>query len=646
MMSFFRRFANSPIGLGLFGLIIIAFVVTLYEGKSGMGGTTGTGGDGTVARVGGKDIPEAEMVRRAQNDLEVERQDQPTLDMASFVANGGVERSVELVVNGRALQMFAQQQGMVASKKLIDGAIASIPAFAGPTGQFDRTTFLNLLAARKISENQLREDFAREALSKALVIPASGAARAPAGLVEPYAALLLEARSGQVATLPSGAFIDPAPPTDAELNGYYTRHIARYTIPERRIIRYAMIDKARFAGKSAPSDAEIQSVYDRRRATYHPRETRSFTQVIVPTAAQANQVLAAARTGTPLASAARAVKREAIAVPATSQADFAKLTAPAVAAAGFAAAKGQFAAVAQSGLGFHVVRVDGVAMTAGTPLASVRGTIAADLSRQKEERAMADLVARIEDDVSSSATLDEAAKKNGLSVVTTPALSSTGAAFDGAAAPAAPIVATILPEAFRAEPDDDPAVTALPDKSGYALWKLDRVQPPSPQPLAKVRDQVVLDVRVEKASLAAKRAADAVATAVNGGKPFAQALAGIGRKLPPVSPVTATRMEIARAQQVPPPIALMFAMPERRARVLQLPKSAGWYIVYLDKITRGDAKTQPALIAGTQQQFARVIGSEYVEQFARAARQAVGATINQATVARIKRNLVGSGTGQ
>ena len=105
-------------------------------------------------------------------------------------------------------------------------------------------------------------------------------------------------------------------------------------------------------------------------------------------------------------------------------------------------------------------------------------------------------------------------------------------------------------------------------------------------------------------------------------------------------------MELARAQDVPPPLALMFALPPKRARALQMPGKQGWFIVYLDAIARGDANQAPGLVPATQQQLERVIGSEYVEQFARAARTAVGVKIDAAMVARLKRSLTGGGTEQ
>nr|MBA3898585.1 SurA N-terminal domain-containing protein [Sphingomonadaceae bacterium] len=246
MLSFFRRALSSPLIIGLLGLIAIAFIITGVGTPSGLGALRG-GGDGTtVATVGGRSIGEAEAARRAQLQLESARQQQQGLDMTAFVASGGIEQTVDQMINARAIEAFAQSQGMVASKRLVDGAIASIPAFQGPSGAFDRTTFLTALAQRKIPESQVRQDFAREAMTRALLLPVAGAAGAPRALVKPYAALLLEARSGQLATVPSTAFASAAPPSDVDVAAFYTRNVARYTLPERRIVKYALFDRSRF----------------------------------------------------------------------------------------------------------------------------------------------------------------------------------------------------------------------------------------------------------------------------------------------------------------------------------------------------------------------------------------------------------------
>lgn len=642
MLGLFRRFSKSPIGIGIFALILIAFVVTLYEGRSGFGAGSLTGG-GAVATVGGKSIEEAELARRVQNQLDGERQRNPEMDMSQFVASGGVEKTVDLTMAGRALEIFATQQGMVASKKLIDGAIASIPAFNGPTGRFDQTVFAQVLSARKLSEKIVREDFAREAMTKMLAIPAAGAARVPEKLILPYASLLLESRSGQVAVVPSQAFEPKTAPTDTELQTFYQRNIARYTLPERRVVRYARFDKSRVADKAAATDAEIQSAYDAN-PIYKVRDNRAFTQFIVPTQAVANDLLAKVEGGMSMADAGKSIGRDALPVAMTDKVAFAKLTGAKVADAAFAAPKGGFATVERSGLGFHVVRVDAVQSIAATPLSAVRAKLAADVTAQKEKRLIAEFIVGLEDEAGQSTTFDELVKKHGLTTEATPALTGGGVAIDTPGYKAGPEVTAFLTDAFRAEPDDDPAVATIAGDAGYVLWKLDRKVPAAPKPFAELRPMVTNDVQIDKGSKAAKAAADKIVAAVNGGTPLDAAIRALGVPLPPVQPAGARRLELAQAQgKAPPPLAMMFAMPEKRARALQVDGKQGWYVVYLDKIVAGDARTAPGLIQATQQQLSSAVGDEYVQQFANAVRAQVGTKKDDAALAKLKATLVGRG---
>lgn len=645
MMSFFRRFAASPLGIGVFAIILIAFVVTLYEGKGGMG--LGGAGGGSLASVDGTKITEAEVRQRVQTQLEAARQQSPGLTMAAFVADGGVEDTIDQIQNGRTLEEFAVSQGMNASKRLVDGQIASIPAFNGPTGKFDRNIYLSTLARRKIPENELRADFAREVLTKGLLTPVVGGAQMPATLVRPYAALLLENRTGLVGAVPSAAFANLPPLTDAQIATFYSRNIARYTLPERRVVRYALFDRSRFAGKNAPTDAEIANAYKAGAAKYAASEKRGFTQVIVQTKAQAEQLLAQVRGGTSLTDVAKAAGRAPLIVPPGDQASFAKLTSPAVAQAAFAAPKNGFAAVVQSGLGFHLVHVDAVNSTAAKTLTEVRPVIVAELAKQKADQAAAAFVAKLGDEVDGGATFDEVAKKYGLTAQTTPPLTSGGLDPDQPVLQVGPDLTIVLRDAFLAEPDDNAAVATLGTGRGFALWHLDKVVPSAPRPLAQARAVVVEQATRDAASRAAKKIADAIAANVNRGMPMAQAIAGAGVKLPAPRPAGGKRIDIARAgDKVPPPVALLFAMPEKRAKVLGIADQQGWYIVYLDKIDRGDTAVEPGLIQATQQQLSRVIGDEYAAQFVSALKAQAKASRDTAAIEALKRSLVGGSAGQ
>ena len=58
------------------------------------------------------------------------------------------------------------------------------------------------------------------------------------------------------------------------------------------------------------------------------------------------------------------------------------------------------------------------------------------------------------------------------------------------------------------------------------------------------------------------------------------------------------------------------------------------------------ARSQPQLIQATRAQFAPVLGQEYGQQLATAARKAIGVEVNGAALARLKSELIGGATAQ
>ena len=163
MISFFRRALSSWVLLGLLGLIMIAFIVTGVGTPSGLDNLSGGGSN--VAKVGSSSITSTDAASRVQAQLDGARQQNPGLDIGSFVRSGGVDQVVDQMINGRAFEQFGLKYGMTVSNRLVDGEIASIPAFRGPAGSFDRNTFLGVLAQRKLTERVVREDFARDKMT-------------------------------------------------------------------------------------------------------------------------------------------------------------------------------------------------------------------------------------------------------------------------------------------------------------------------------------------------------------------------------------------------------------------------------------------------------------------------------------------------
>jgi peptidyl-prolyl cis-trans isomerase D len=647
MFSFFRRGVTSKIMLVILGLGILAMVATGFgTGSGGMGGI-GTGGGDAVATIEGEKITDAEVIDMVNRQLARAREQQPELDMGNFLQGGALEEIIRQMIAAKAMNIFGTEQGLAASKKLVDAEIAGIPGFRNLAGQFDETVFRQKLQAEGITEQRLREDIAGSLIERQLLMPIEGAAKVPQGMALQYASLLLERRTGSIGLVSAQAMGRGTPPTDAEVATFYREQQGRYTIPERRVLRYALIGPEQVAAAAQPTQAEIEGAYRAAGARYAARETRTLNQVVLPDQAAARAFQAKLQAGK---SFAQAATEAGFSVADTrigeqDRAQFANLTSPAAAAAAFAAAQGATTAPVQSPLGWHIVNVRSINRKPATPLAAVRAELERAVAQQKQATAFAALVGRVEDAIADGANLDEVAKAQKLIVLETPAITAAGTQFDNPHW-RAPELAPLLKTAFDMTPDDDPVVEPLANGSRAAVLAVSRLVPAAAPPLAQILPRVRADLITRRAAERARAVATAIVAKINAGVPPARAFAEAKLPLPPVQPVSARRLDIARAnQQVPPPLLMMFSLPKGKARILRAPEGAGWFVVHLASTVPGNAADAPGLVEATRTQFERVLGAEYAEQFAGAAAAELDVERDPDAIKRIRRQLLGAGSG-
>jgi peptidyl-prolyl cis-trans isomerase D len=642
MLPFFRRLTHSKFGLAIVALFLVAisagFVITdLKNFEIGGGGDTTT-----VAKIGSEKVTASELGQRVQRQLDSIRRQQPDLTIQRLVSEGGVEQILDQYVDGVALQRFAETQGMVISRKLEDGQIASIPSFKSFDGKVDRALINQFLVQSRMTEKQFRQEIARDLISTQLLLPVTGAARASLGYVMPYASMLLEAREGHLGFVPASA-IKPGPaPSDADIVAYFQRNTARYSIPERRTVRYAMISREALGAAAQPTEAEVAKYYKDNQSKYAANETRKLTQLIVPDEATAKKIAAQIAGGASLDAAAKAAGFEAAVLDKQTRSGFAGATSAAIADAAFSTPAGKLLAPAKTALGWHIVRVDAVEGTPARSLDQARSEIVDVLKKQKADQLLSDAIAKIEDSISDGSTFDEVVQANHLTAAKTKPLFAGGVDPDAPTAAVSPEIAVIAKAGFASEIDDDPTVEQVVPNDSFALIDLESITPAAPPALAAIRERVVQEMAVDRALAEGRKIADAVAGKLNGGTPLAQAFAGAGIPLPAPAPIGGKRQDVLQQTQRPKPeLALLFSMPAHKAKVLEAPDRTGWYIVYLDNIQQGDARGRPDLLSATQAQFSQVLAQEYAQQFLGATRAEMKATRNVGAIEKLKRDLLG-----
>lgn len=646
MLSLFRKLIHSRIG-ALFALVFIGLLALAFAGADVTGLRVGqSSGSEAAATVGHAKVGVDELGKTITSAFEQEREQNPTLTMKQFLAQGVLNDALSGLADRAAMQEWAASAQMGVSDRLVDSEIAKQSAFQGPDGKFNDAVYRAFLAQRGLTDAAVRKSITQSLIARQVLSPVSEGNAMPASAVARYAAMLKEKRDGDIAFLPSLAFASKDKPSDAVLASYYQANAARYQQPERRTLRYAVIDEATLANVPTPSDADIAARYKAKADLYGASETRTVTQVVVPTQQAAQALAAEVAGGTSIEAAARANGLAASKIADLTRDKLAAQSSPAVADAVFAAAQGKVATPAKSGLGWHVIRVDAVVKKAGKTLEQARPELVAELTTEKRHAALLDLSSRLEEQFENHTGLADVAKAQGVTVTTTPALTADGTVFGQPGQKASADVAALLQGAFAMEHEGEAQVTPLADGKRIAIFDVGQITPAAPAPLDQIKDAVARDYATEQGVAKAKQASATVLAAMAKGTSLADALKGLGVQLPPSQPISITREQLAAMQQsgrqLPPPLVLLFAMSKGTAKPLEAPNKAGFYVVSLKAVTPGVIPAGDPFLAQASKQFGIDMGREMAEQLRVAIRNTVGVTRNETALRALNAKLVGN----
>jgi len=645
MLAAVRRSVKSwAMGVILF-LALMALVVTGFGtgGFGGLGSLGGASGD-TLATADDRSLTEQEVNDVVNREYRRTRLEQPELGIAEFIASAFTP-IVDQLVLALAVQAYGEEQGLVVSPTMVDREILKIPAFRDVAGRFDQNVFQQQLSQQNLTEAQLREDIRRSLMQRQLLGPVARGTSVPEGVAREYANLLLERRRGTIGVVPTELLREGIAPTDAEITTFYQSNLARFTIPERRVVRYAQIGPEQVAQAIEPTEAEIAEHYRQNAATYGPRETRDLQSIVLPDLAAAQAFALRVRGGTSFADAAAQAQFSAadISVADQTRETFAGVTSPEVAQAAFGAEQGALVGPTRSPLGFHLVRVEAIERTPARPLETVRAEIVEAVRQRKLVDALGGLVARLEDRLADGASLEEAAASERLQLVATPPVTESGQA-PGQAWQAPAELQPLLRSAFEMDPDDpEPMIEQIEPNARFALVGVGQVVPAAPPPLAQIRDQVRAIMVQQRALERARGIAQQIVARINGGMAPALAFAQAQPDMPAPEPIDMQRIDISRAgEQAPPPLVALFSLPQGRAHLLAAPNGQGWFVIHHAERTAGDAAERPELVATTRSEFTTSSAAELAEQFARAVERSVEVQRHPEAIQRARQRLVGS----
>ena len=313
--------------------------------------------------------------------------------------------------------------------------------------------------------------------------------------------------------------------TDDDVAALFEENATDYTVPEKRRLRFVLIDIPALKESFTPSDAEVQDYYDNNLERYTEPEGLRASHVLLRTEGkdpaevqtQAEAIVAEARNGADFAELARQYSDD----EGTKEigGDLGSIspgqTVPEFEGAAFALEQGEISDPVSSLFGVHIIKA--TEKTGGTsqPLDEVRESIVDLLKQESADSRASALAQAMATEIATAADLDPAARRRGFEPQES-----------GFAAPGEPILglgysSTVSAQAFQLVQGQVAGPIQTP--SGPAFVTVVDIQDPSVPPLEEVEARVRDDVIRQKAFAAAQERAAEVATLLKTAEDFTQA---------------------------------------------------------------------------------------------------------------------------
>jgi peptidyl-prolyl cis-trans isomerase D len=493
MLGTLRNAAGTWVAKLLLSLLVISFAVWGISGQ--LMGTIA--GHHSVITAGGTSVSLTEYRLAYDRQINVlSQQFGQRLTREQAKALGIDNQVLAQLVSGAVLDEQARKMGLGLSKDRLAELTRDDPAFQGPDGKFDRRMFEYILRQVGMRPEDYLRNRSQVAVRQQIVEAVSDGLKAPDAFLKAVALYRGEDRTVDYLVLPK-SLVEPieAPAEDA-LKTYFEEHKRAYAAPEYRTFSYVRLEPEDIADENSVTDEQVAQDYEANKARYTTPETRTIEQIVYRTEDEAKAALDSLKAGATFDKLAAAQgKTEADILLGTLAKD--KVADPAVAEAAFALSLNEVSDVVQGTFGPVLLRVTGITPEVVKPLAEVSGEIRKQLALGEASRILLDVHDSYEDARAGGATLQEAADRLKLKVVTIDAIDRAGQRPDGTVVNGLPESAALIRAVFDAETgiENEGLTTA---NNGYLFYEVSAITPARDRELDEVREKVVADWTAEE----------------------------------------------------------------------------------------------------------------------------------------------------
>src|SRR4051812_47003807 len=410
------------------GLVCVAFVLFYIPDFLRGTGADAASGD-TVATVNGRDISSADFRRTYQAQLQAYRSAYGGNMSDQLLKQLGIEQQIlQQMVDERAALAEAERLGIKGSDEEVRQRIFAIPAFQENGGFIGEARHQQLLPVQRPPmvasefEDNIRRAIAVEKLRGSLTDWLSVNDK---DLEKEYRRRNDKVKLA-VVSFTADNLRSQVSASDPEVASYFDAHKNDFKIPEKRKIRYLLIDVEALRTKTVIPPADIEREYNNNSEQYTTPEQVRASHILLKTEgkdeaavkAKAEELLKQARSGADFAELAKKNSEDEASAKNGGDLDYfgRGRMVPEFDQAVFAMQPGTISDLVKTQYGYHIIKLVDKKNATTKPLAEVRQQLTDQLAYQRAQAQAADLAQTLEKQIAAPADLDKVAKAQGLTV--------------------------------------------------------------------------------------------------------------------------------------------------------------------------------------------------------------------------------------
>jgi peptidyl-prolyl cis-trans isomerase D len=410
------------------GLVCVAFVLFYIPDFLRGTGADAASGD-TIAKVEGRDITSADFRRTYQAQLQAYRSAYGGNMNDQLLKQLGVEQQIlQQMVDERAALAEAERIGIKVSDEEVRQRIFAMPAFQDNGGFIGEARYQQLLRMQRPPmiasefEDNIRHGLAVEKLRGSLTDWLSVNDQ---DLEKEYRRRNDKVKLA-VVSFTADSFRAQVTASDAEVASYFNGHQNDFKIPEKRKIRYLLIDVEALRTKTVVPASDIEREYNNNSEQYTTPEQVRASHILLKTEgkddasvkAKAEALLKQARNGADFAELAKKNSEDEASAKNGGDLDYfgRGRMVPEFDQAVFAMQPGAISDLVKTQYGYHIIKLVDKKNATTRPLAEVRQQLNDQLAYQRAQAQAADLAQTLEKQIKTPADLDKVAKAQGLIV--------------------------------------------------------------------------------------------------------------------------------------------------------------------------------------------------------------------------------------